>query len=1360
MVSIPKLSIDDFDTCHVTVMFDLQGGDLSQGWRKYVSRFENLMLAMNITNATRKKAMLLHYAGEEVNEIFETLDVQEADENEDIFKKAEKALRNYFTPQKNLEFEVYKFRQAKQLPGEDISAYYTRLKQLAKSCEFHDEKRELKTQIIQNGISTKLRRKALADPEITLEKILQIAKAMELSEVQAEGIESVNQLTKKVNHREVNNQKANDSQLKSKCRYCGYQHVLGKKNCPADGKQCRGCQKWNHFKVCCNDKREESKRNERSKFSKRSEQSKFPKRNEQLANTSKRTRCVNNLNEDKVESSSEEEYVFSTSTVSAMSCQKLPNFKVRINGTPLTVMADTGASVNLLDEVSFAKLRTKPRMTKTNEKIFPYGSNKPLALVGKCCCEVETKTKFSVETFFVVEGKTGCLVSWKSSQRLGLVQVVQSVEQSESNRVESLVESYSDLFQGLGKLKGFQVQLHVDKDVQPIAQSHRRVPFHVRKHLEEQLRCDEELGVIENTEGPTPWVSPVVVVPKKEGKIRVCVDMRQVNKCIRRERHVTPTINEVITDLNGAKVFSKLDLNQGYNQLELAPESRYLTTFSTYLGLRRFRRLNFGINCAAEIFQNAIREALSGLKGVVNISDDILVYGTDDDDHYTNLEAALQRIRERGLTLNKEKCIFKKRSLIFQGYVFSERGVSPDPAKVAAIQEFITPNDASEVRSLLGMTNFCCRVIKNYATLTAPLRELTKKNVPFLWTKKQERALAMLRDILTNAPENAYFDSTKITEVFTDASPVGVAAVLTQKEPESEERKIIAYASRALTSTEQNYSQLEREALAIIWSCEHFHLYLYGGRFSVFTDHQPLVAIFSNPASKPSAHLERWSLRLQPYDVTIRYQSGAENPADYLSRHPCAEVKPNNRQAKVAEEFVNYIAETSTPRTISLTDVKSATQDDATLQAVIEAVQTGKWYQNSRNASINTSDFQSFEKVKEELCTQSDLVLRGHRIVVPESLRMKMVDIAHEGHMGMCKTKALIREKVWFPKIDRLVEEKVKSCLACQVTTPRNEREPLQMSELPRAPWTEVSIDFGLAPTGSSEYLLVVVDDYSRFPVVELVRSTSANAVIPCLDKVFSEYGIPEVVQSDNGPPFNSRRFKEFSEYWGFHHRKVTPYWPRANGEVERFMRTIKKVIKAAVMENQAWKQEMHRFLRNYRATPHASTKVSPATSLFGRPIKTRLPQLGVQTGARDESMCRNDELSKFKMKSYADMKSNAKRSKIEEGDSVLLRNDFKSKRFTPYDPRPYEVVGKKGSMVTAARDSKLVTRNSSFFKPIIKQEEQEMECPEIGSPQTEDRLGESSDVLDVQGTGPETIESVPPRYPKRVRKPPDRYQS
>ena len=225
-------------------------------------------------------------------------------------------------------------------------------------------------------------------------------------------------------------------------------------------------------------------------------------------------------------------------------------------------------------------------------------------------------------------------------------------------------------------------------------------------------------------------MSPIVVAPKPKSpvKVRVCVDMRQANKAIKRERHVNPTVKEMIGDLNGARVFSKVDLDQGYNQLELAPESRYITTFSSHMGLMRYKRLNFGISSAAEIFPNVIRETLEGIDGAINISDDILVFGKTHEEHNQNLGAVFQRLREKGLTLNKSKCEYSKDKLEFFGYVFSKDGISPDPKKVEDVVNLQTPSTASEVRSLLGMTTYCSRFIPDYATKTEPLRKLTHKN--------------------------------------------------------------------------------------------------------------------------------------------------------------------------------------------------------------------------------------------------------------------------------------------------------------------------------------------------------------------------------------------------------------------------------------------------------------------------------------------------------------------------------------------------------------------------------------------------------------------------------------------------------
>jgi hypothetical protein len=513
--------------------------------------------------------------------------------------------------------------------------------------------------------------------------------------------------------------------------------------------------------------------------------------------------------------------------------------------------------------------------------VYPYGDSQPIKTLGEFKTTLRYKNESCVTTLLVIPSSGTSLLSWKTSTELRLLSLENKVTNAASNQ---LTEEYSDIFKGLGKLKDCKVKLHIDTSVTPVAQTHRRVPFHMRKDLEQQIAADGKLGVIEKPTGATPWVSPVVCVPKKSGKVRVCVDMRCVNKAIKREHHNTPTIHDLVHDLNGAAIFSKLDLNQGYNQLELEEESRYVTTFATHVGLRQFKRLNFGICSASEVFQEAISHALSGLQGVINFSDDILVYGKNQQSHDENLQKTFQRLREKGLTLSKEKCEFNKTSLTFR-HVFSAGGISPDPTKIHAITEMKAPKTSSEVRSLLGMTNYCgSRFVHDYATLTHDLRELTKKDAEFNWTEKHEAALKELKKALVQSPALQYFDPSLKTEIHVDASPVGLCAILMQMNS-SGERHTVQYASRALTPVEQRYSQTEREALAVVWACEHLHIFIMGNTFTVFTDHKALVPLFQNPKSKPKARIERWALRLQPYEFNIEYRTGQDNPADYLSRH-------------------------------------------------------------------------------------------------------------------------------------------------------------------------------------------------------------------------------------------------------------------------------------------------------------------------------------------------------------------------------------------------------------------------------------------------------------------------------------------
>ena len=267
---------------------------------------------------------------------------------------------------------------------------------------------------------------------------------------------------------------------------------------------------------------------------------------------------------------------------------------------------------------------------------------------------------------------------------------------------------------------------------------------------------------------------------------------------------------------------------------------------------------------------------------------------------------------------------------------------------------------------------------------------------------------------------------------------------------------------------------------------------------------------------------------------------------------------------------------------MTLSEVKTETKNDSTLQKLSQAIQTDHW---------SDPEIQSYTNVRDELSVCDDLVLRGIRLVLPKSLQHQAIELAHTGHQGIVKTKRLLREKVWFPSIDRMAQERIKNCIPCQAATQGTmpKPEPLEMTPLPKAPWSEIAIDF-LGPFPLGKVLLVVIDEFIRFPEVEILHSRTGNAVIPKFDSIFSRQGIPKVVKSDN-----SNEFANFANSLGFEHRKVTPYWPEANGEVERFMRTLEKAIRTAHLEKKNWKQEMNVFLRQYRATPHSTTDISPS---------------------------------------------------------------------------------------------------------------------------------------------------------------------
>ena len=386
-----------------------------------------------------------------------------------------------------------------------------------------------------------------------------------------------------------------------------------------------------------------------------------------------------------------------------------------------------------MDEDSFSKVSKTcvAQLYPSNKRIFAYGSDSQLAVLGQFTADIGTRAKHIQTTIHVLQGNHGSLLSYGTARDLDLVEVKVNQVQRSQHASDELIHQFPSLFHGIGKLKDAEVQLHIDETITPVAQAARRIPFHLRKQVSEELDNLERQGIIEKVEGATPWVSPLVVIPKKNGGVRLCVDMRMPNKAIRRERHPSPTVDDLIHNLNGATVFSKLDLRAGYHQIPLAAKSRYITTFATHKGLRRYTRLNFGTNSASEIFQHMISEQLRDITGAFNISDDVIVYGKTQADHDKALRAVFQKFADINLTLNKSKCEFNKSSLSFFGFVFSKEGISPDPDKVRAIHNMSPPKSVPEVQSFLGMATYCAKFIPSFSDISQPLRELTRKNVRF-----------------------------------------------------------------------------------------------------------------------------------------------------------------------------------------------------------------------------------------------------------------------------------------------------------------------------------------------------------------------------------------------------------------------------------------------------------------------------------------------------------------------------------------------------------------------------------------------------------------------------------------------------
>ena len=625
---------------------------LSVRWKRWKRSFELYVLAKGISSDPQKVALLLHTAGMELQELYYTLAATEGELKP--YKDVIKILDEYFVPKVNVSFERHVFRQMEQQNGEKVDQFVCRLRQKAITCEFTHVDETIRDQLIEKCQDQKLRRKFLEKTNPTLADLQSMARAFEAVNEQMKSMEkssahptgqvnwikqqkfqnkgrgqSVNKGKKGGQSHKTQKPKADQSQRCFKCNRFG--HFARDACCPARDKECEKCGKRGHFAVCCWKKGA-------TKPPPSGNQGSYQARNRKAYHVAEGA------------TGPEDGYAF---VVGGQ--QEAGEITLKVGGVELeNVLIDSGASCNLIDYGTWNNLKQKHITCESkvsDKKLFAYGQKEPMEVVGTFVAEIacEASGEGCVDEFTVIKSTGKPLLGRSTAEKLKVLRVGPVSEPRVCSVVTEgsdggICEEYADILTGVGKLKNYQLKLHIKKDVKPVAQQVRRLPFGLRDKVDRKLDDLLDKDIIEEVpDTPTAWVSPLVVAPKPDGDIRVCVDMRRANEAIERERHSIPTIEEILYDLNGSTIFSKLDLKWGFHQVKLEEELREITTFVTHRGLYRYKRLMFGISSAPEKYQKVISDVIRGCHGVANIADDLIVHGVNLEEHDQNLHAVLQQ---------------------------------------------------------------------------------------------------------------------------------------------------------------------------------------------------------------------------------------------------------------------------------------------------------------------------------------------------------------------------------------------------------------------------------------------------------------------------------------------------------------------------------------------------------------------------------------------------------------------------------------------------------------------------------------------------------------------------------------------